>query len=245
MGHRFLLINLACVLTSAFPALPQENEITVALPGGATMEFVWIDPGTFFMGSAASELGSNEEPQHEVTISQGFYLGKYEMTQGQWEAVMNTTPWSDRGADQSNPNFPAAPLSWHDVLEFAARLNNAAGEAIFRLPTEAEWEYAARAGTTTHWSFGDDEDELGAHAWYWDNTLGIEQPYFREVGSKRPNPWGLHSHARPCMGVVSGLVWPLHRRQQDRSHRPVDGHSARRAQRPLLRPCRRRAFGRP
>lgn len=129
------------------------------------MEFVWIEPGTFLMGSVAAEVerGSDKEPKHEVTISQGFYLGKYEMTQAQWEAVMNTTPWSGR-TDQSNPSFPAAPLSWNDVIEFTGRLNEAAGETIYWLPTEADWDYAARAGTTTRRSFGDNEAQLGDHS---------------------------------------------------------------------------------
>ena len=132
------------------------GELVVSLPGGAEMEFVWISPGTFQMGSPNSEAGrnSNEGPVHEVEISQGFYLGKYEITQGQWESVMGETPWSGQSYVQSNSSHPAVYISWEDMRRFAAKLNSEAGEAVYRLPTEAEWEYACRAGTQTQWSFG-------------------------------------------------------------------------------------------
>jgi len=182
------------------------DDILIAdLPGGATMEFVWIEPGTFTMGSPLSEPGrySDEGPQHEVTISRGFYLGKYELTQGQWESVMGTTPWS-RWIDaqsnphypefsyaQSNPSHPAVYLWWSDMREFIGKLNVAAGERIYRLPTEGEWEYSCRAGTTTRWSFGDDESQLGDFAWYRDNAWNVGLKYAQPVGTKLPNPWGL------------------------------------------------------
>ena len=168
-------------------------EITVNLPGGATMDFVWIEPGTFLMGSSGTGGESDERPQHEVTISRGFFLGKYEITQAQWEAVMGTTPWSGSSYVQSDPNHPASYISWeadwlffwrNGVQEFIQRLNEAAGDSLYRLPTEAEWEYACRAGTTTRWSFGDDESQLRNYAWY-KGSVG-------NVGGKLPNPWGLY-----------------------------------------------------
>ena len=164
------------------------------LPGGAMMEIVWIPPGTFTMGSPSSEpgRGSDEGPQHEVTISQGFYLGKYEITQGQWESVMGTRPWSGKSYVRENANHPAVYISWNDVQEFIRRLNNAEGSEVYRLPTEAEWEYACRAGTTTRWSFGDDESELGRYAWYWDNAWTVGERYAHAVGTKLANPWGLY-----------------------------------------------------
>jgi formylglycine-generating enzyme required for sulfatase activity len=178
-----------------------EGIITVDLPGGSAMEFVWIEPGTFTMGSPDSEPGrySAEGPQHEVTISQGFYLGKFEITQGQWEAVMGATPWSGQSYVQLNPNHPAVYISWDDMQEFIQRLNEAAGEELYRLPTEAEWEYAVRAGTTTRWSFGDDEGQLGDYAWYYDNAWNAGLQYAQPVGTKLPNPWGLYD--------MHGNVW--------------------------------------
>lgn len=156
------------------------------LPGGATMDFVWIEAGTFFMGSPLSESGrhSNEDPQHKVAISKGFYLGKYEVTQGQWESVMGSNP-----SYYSGSNHPVEMVSWHDVQEFIWALNAAAGDSLYRLPSEAEWEYVARAGSTSRWPFGDDESQLRDYAWYEDNNSPNGT---KEVGTKLSNPWGLH-----------------------------------------------------
>ena len=96
------------------------REIVVRLAGGANMEMVWIEPGTFRMGSPSSESGrsSDEGPQHKVTITQGFYLGKYEITQEQWKSVMGTTPWSGKDYVQTDANHPAVYISWNDMQEF-------------------------------------------------------------------------------------------------------------------------------
>lgn len=174
--------------------------ITATLPGGTQMEMVWITPGTFLMGSPASDPDAYHEeyPQHQVTISKGFYLGKYEITQGQWQAVMGTVPWSGQTYVQSNPNNPAAYISWDDMQAFVHKLNQTAGDSLYRLPTEVEWEYAYRAGTTTRWPFGDDEGPLGEYAWYDQN---VREPfvYGHRVGGKLPNPWGLYD--------MPGNVW--------------------------------------
>jgi len=187
------------------------EEITVELPGGATMAFVWIDSGTFTMGTTKEQeqllrsqglwhnLFENERPVHPVTISQGFYLGKYEITQAQWESVMGTTPWSGQSYVQANPTHPAGYISWNDVQAFIHALNEAAGDSLYRLPTEAEWEYACRAGTTTRWSFGDDESQLGEYAWYYDNAWDVGERYAHAVGAKVPNAWGLYD--------MHGNVW--------------------------------------
>jgi len=120
------------------------------------------------MGSPVNEpeRRDNEVPQHDVTIRKGFYLGKYEMTHGQWEAVMGTTPWSGESYARANASHPAVSVSWNEVQLFIQTLNAAAGDSLYRLPTEAEWEYACRAGTTTRWLFGDDESQLTNYAWY-------------------------------------------------------------------------------
>jgi len=126
------------------------EEITVDLLGGATMDFVWIDPGTFTMGSPETEenRGDDEGPQHKVTISSGFYLGSYEVTQEQWESVMGTTPWSGKINVESDSRHPAVYISWHNVQTFIHALNVAAGDSLYRLPSESEREYSARARTT-------------------------------------------------------------------------------------------------
>ena len=164
------------------------EERTFSLPGGAEMEFVWIGPGVFQMGATESDREYPfEGPLHEVEISTGFYLGQYEVTLGQWEAVMGTPPWAGRDFVQEHSSLPAVYISWYDTQWFIGRLNAAAGDSLYRLPSEAEWEYACRAGTQTRWSFGDDESQLTDYAWYEDNASGVN-----EVGLKRPNGWGLY-----------------------------------------------------
>ena len=169
-------------------------EKTFTLPGGATIEMVWIEPGTFIMGSPESEDGrdTNEGPQHEVTITRGFWLGKYELAQEQFESVTKSHPWSSgRLYVAEGPNYPAAYISWDDMQYLIGKLNEFEEAEIYRLPTEAEWEYACRAGATTRWAFGDDESLLREYAWYEDNGCDEEQCYAHEVGTKLPNPWGL------------------------------------------------------
>ncbi|MFH1571168.1 MAG: PKD domain-containing protein, partial [Gemmatimonadota bacterium] len=172
---------------------PVTREMTVDLPGGATMQFVWIEPGTFVMGSAAAEPGrsGDEGPQHQVTITRGFWLGKYEVTQGQWYAAMGTSPWSGASGGQADSRYPASAISWDMAQDLVHQLNAHEGATAYRLPTEAEWEYACRAGTTTPWSFGGDEAQLPEYAWYADNALNVGLQNAQPVGMKRPNAWGL------------------------------------------------------
>ena len=167
------------------------GEMTVDLPGGATMDFVWVEPDKFTMGSPDSRW-SFERPLHEVTLSRGVWMGQYEVTQGQWASVMGTRPWVDRSYVKEGESYPAVYISWYDAQELVDRLNEAAGADVYRLPTEAEWEYACRAGTTTRWSFGDDEAALADHAWYYDNGWGAGLRFARLVGTKLANPSGLY-----------------------------------------------------
>ncbi len=153
------------------------------------MEFVLIPAGTFEMGSAQGD--KDERPVHTVTISKSFYLGKYEVTQAQWQAIMGSNP----SLFQGDANRPVEQV-WFDVVQdFIRKLNAKEGDGRYRLPTEAEWEYAARAGTSTAYSFGDDVSQLGQYAWYKDNASGQTHP----VGQKKPNPWGLYD--------MHGNVW--------------------------------------
>ena len=145
-----------------------------------------LSRGVFQMGSPDSEEGhrDSEGPVHEVEISRGFWLGKYEVTQGQWEAVMEETPWSGRSGVRENSSHPAVYISWDDVHAFIGRLNDAAGDSLYRLPMEAEWEYACRAGTSTRWSFGNDESDLTDYAWYEDNAEDAGEDYAHAVGDE-------------------------------------------------------------
>ena len=161
---------------------PTGETLTLDLGGGVTMELVRIPGGTFMMGSDHYHFPW-EMPVHSVTISRDFYIGRFEVTQAQWEAVMGDNPSYFDGCD----NCPVESVSWDDVVEFCETLSSMTGYDI-RLPTEAEWEYACRAGTTTEYSFGDDRNDVGDYGWYRDNSS--DQSH--EVGGKLPNAWGLY-----------------------------------------------------
>jgi formylglycine-generating enzyme required for sulfatase activity len=166
------------------------KELTVDLGGGVKMEFVLIPAGSFIMGH---EKGVNDEkPVHKVTITKPFYLGRYEVTQEQWQAVMGNNPSVFEG-----PKNPVEVVSWNDCRDFLAKLNEKlrSGGAKFGLPTEAQWEYACRAGTTTRYSFGDDPARLDDYAWWGNNAQRTTHP----VGQKKPNAWGLYD--------MHGNVW--------------------------------------
>jgi formylglycine-generating enzyme required for sulfatase activity/serine/threonine protein kinase len=146
-----------------------------AVKHGIGMEMVLVPAGSFKMGSTNGER--NEQPVHEVKISQPFYMGKYEVTQAQWQAVMGSNPSAFKG-----DNLPVETVSWDDAIAFIALLNAQNNGYTYRLPTEAEWEYACRAGTT-----GDYEGDIDAMAWYDQNSGGKTH----EVGTKVPNAFGL------------------------------------------------------
>jgi len=150
------------------------------------MQFVLIPAGTFMMGTAITEEGDEDEhPQHHVTLSQPFYLQTTPVTQGQWRHLMEGNPssFSNCGED-----CPVEHVSWHDAQKFIKKLNQLERIDQYRLPTEAEWEYACRAGSTLSFCFGDEETELGHYAWYEDNSQESTHP----VGQLKPNAWGLY-----------------------------------------------------
>jgi formylglycine-generating enzyme required for sulfatase activity len=156
------------------------------------MKFKLIPAGMFQMGSEDGD--ASEMPVHEVRIRRPFYLGVFEVTNAEWKEVMGSVPsnWKD-------DNSPVERVSLDDVEQFCEKLSarpaeKAAGR-VYRLPTEAEWEYACRAGTATRFSFGDNESALGEHAWFTANSGEQTSP----VGQKEANPWGLHD--------MYGNVW--------------------------------------
>ncbi|MFO7906361.1 MAG: formylglycine-generating enzyme family protein [Pirellulaceae bacterium] len=174
----------------------QQEEITNSI--GMTLKLV--PAGEFMMGSPEDELhrGEDEGPQHRVRITQPFYLGETEVTQGQWEAVMDTQPWQGELYAEEGSDYPANYISWEDAVAFCERLSEKEGRT-YRLPTEAEWEYACRAGTDTAYTFGDDPSELGEYAWFKDNVDAVGEEYAHEVGRKRANDFGLYD--------MHGNVW--------------------------------------
>ena len=167
------------------------------------MEMVLIKHGNFIMGSPKTELGDggkhieDESPQHEVRISRDFYMGQTEVTQGQWKAIMGTEPWKGKEHVKEDENYPASYVSWFQAGEFCKKLSEQEEKQgrKYRLPTEAEWEYACRAGSKTAYSFGESSKSLGNYAWFNGNSNGQTHP----VGEKRANAWGLYD--------MHGNVW--------------------------------------
>ncbi|MFM8323797.1 MAG: formylglycine-generating enzyme family protein [Pirellulaceae bacterium] len=163
------------------------------------MKLVLIPKGTFMMGSPKTELGDagkhieDESPQHEVRISRDFYMGQTEVTQGQWKAIMGTEPWKGKENVKEGENYPASYVSWTQAGEFCQRLSTREETQgrKYRLPTEAEWEYACRAGTKTKYSFGEDEGKLSEYAWFDANAKNAGESYAHEVGRKQANGNGL------------------------------------------------------
>jgi len=162
------------------------RELTLDLGDGVTMALVYIKPGIFVMGGESKTDGKFqcvEVPKHEVRLTKGFYLGKYEVTQAQYQAIMGSNP----GRSTKAPDCPVDNVSAQVASEFCDKLAEKTGLDV-RLPTEAEWEYASRAGKDTPWFFGSVPSQLGEYAWFKDNANGKSHP----VGQKKPNPWGLY-----------------------------------------------------
>jgi len=163
------------------------------------MKLKLIPAGEFQMGSPANEEDrEDDEHHHRVRITKPFYLGVYEVTQGQWEAVMETRPWSDKGYVKEGPDYAASYVSWDAAREFCELLSKREGKT-YRLPTEAEWEYSCRGGTTTAYHFGNNASRLGEYAWYEVNASDVDEQYSHRVGQKKANPFGLHD--------MHGNVW--------------------------------------
>jgi formylglycine-generating enzyme required for sulfatase activity len=161
---------------------PAKTEV-VDLGGGVTMEFVLIPRGAFQMGSFMEAAGdADETPRHQVTLTQPFFLGKYEVTQEQWTRLMGSNPSRFKGAKR-----PVDTVSWNDCQRFLEKLHAKTGRT-FTLPTEAQWEYACRAGTDLRWNIGDQPTSFGEHAWFIQNSGKTTHP----VGEKKPNAWGIH-----------------------------------------------------
>jgi len=169
----------------AAKAFAVEKELSLDLGNAVIIRFALIPAGKFIMGSPPTEKGRRkdyDETRHETTISKPFYLGVYEVTQQQYEAVTGSNHSSLKSA-----NNPVERVSWQDCVQFCDDVSNKTGMTV-RLPTEAEWEYACRAGTDTSFYFGDDESRLDDYAWYSRNSGRTTHP----VGEKAPNAWGLY-----------------------------------------------------
>ena len=175
--------------------IPVETELD--LGDGVKMQFILVPAGEFVMGSPASERWrrTNEGPEHRVRITKSFYMGIHEVSEEQYEAVMKLNlQYESRGFRVDTTNKAVEGIWWPRASEFCRKLGESAGVKV-RLPTEAEWEYACRAGTATAYCFGDDVSRLGEYAWYGENRDRGTYP----GGRKKPNAWGLYD--------MHGNVW--------------------------------------
>lgn len=171
------------------------------------MKLVVIPPGKFTMGSQESEeIRDDNEDQVQVTLTHSFWLGKHEVRQSEWQQIMGTQPWQGAENGRDGDQYPATSVTWEDAREFCRKLTHRERHAgrlasgwVYELPTEAQWEYACRAGTTTAYSFGANDADLGDFAWFERNAQAIDEKYAHQPGQKKPNPWGLHD--------MHGNVW--------------------------------------
>jgi formylglycine-generating enzyme required for sulfatase activity len=193
------------------PSKPQSRSVRQAgearQDNGLAMKFMSCPRGTFLMGSPPSEKDREfDEDQVHVTLSSGFWLGKYPVTQAEWERLMRTSPWKGKVFVKEGHDYPATYVNWDEASEFAEKLTQQERKAgrlpddwSYVLPTEAQWEYACRAATCGRFSFGDLEPRLDEFAWYSNNTSTVREEFAHRVGRKQPNAWGLYD--------MHGNVW--------------------------------------
>jgi formylglycine-generating enzyme required for sulfatase activity len=181
------------------PDETQKVEIQDILPEGKPytvpdldMQMIWVPPGKFVMGSPKSEPGHrlDEEELHQVIISRGFWIGQFEVSQAQFETILGENPSTFK-----DPLMPVHKVNWEEAMEFCEALtdreksvNRMPDKWGFNLPTEAQWEYACRADTTTVFHFGNEAEELSQYGWFVDNSDGSP----KTIGTKKPNAWGIH-----------------------------------------------------
>jgi formylglycine-generating enzyme required for sulfatase activity len=180
---------------------PNAATVTVTINIPRLLDQILVTAGNFMMGSPANEKDrDDDERQHRVEIERPFYIGKYEVTQEQWQTVTGDRPWQGQEYAKANPKHAVNYISWNDCQSFLEKLNAKTG-LNFVLPTEAEWEYACRAGTTSRFYYGDDPNysDLKNYAWFADNAYRADEKYPHAVGQKKPNTWGLHD--------MHGNVW--------------------------------------
>lgn len=183
---------------SAAPPSTLEKQVTNSIG----MQLVLIPAGRFRMGSPLTEANRElNEKQVDVTLRRDFYIGMTEVTQRQWQDVMGTTPWKGRDKVREGDKYPATYVSWDEAWEYCTTLSKKEAGTEYRLPTEAEWEYACRGGTSTRYSFGDDDARLGEYAWYGGLGSGSarDERYGHAVATLKPNPFGLYD--------MHGNVW--------------------------------------
>lgn len=203
VNARFHESNLSSVKFPPGFSLPEpakvcpsrQANVSLDLGNKQILKLIWCPAGRFLMGSPNTEAGrSYDETQHRVVLATGFWIGQYPVTQGQFETIMGENPSHNKKnkimglfGGETQPNHPVDSVLFHDVTRFVERLNTLFPHLSFALPTEAQWEYACRAGTTTEYYFGDSAANLKEYAWFFENTRAT-----MPVGLKKPNPAGLY-----------------------------------------------------
>ena len=201
-------------LAAASPAVEAAPEPTATWTNDLQMTFVLIPAGSFDMGSESGD--DDERPVRATRIDEPFYMGQFEVTQAQWFSVMESDPSQFTDDD----NRPVENVSWNDAQAFIDKLNATDPSATYRLPTEAEWEYVARAGAATAYAFGDDPAELDAYGWYADNAGNTTHP----VGEKQPNAWDVHAMHGGVWEWVRDRYGPYHSGDAGESPEPPPGN---------------------
>jgi formylglycine-generating enzyme required for sulfatase activity len=202
-GAGFIVVAVAFAANLALGQVPSfvgTHAGQVRDDNGLKMKVVWCPPGTFTMGSPKDERDRlDDENQVQVTLTKGFWLGREEVTQSEWNRIMQTAPWKGKKDVKEGDNYPAAFVNWNEAMKFCEKLTEQETRAgrlrsdwQYILPTEAQWEYACRAGTKSRFSFGDDESTLGEYAWFAKNAFFASETYPHPAAQRKSNPWGLH-----------------------------------------------------
>ena len=188
---------------------PAQLDLGDPIVNSVGMVLVPIPSGEFQMGSPDfdKDAQDNEKPRHLVKITKPFYLSAFEVTQQQYEKVMGDRPWQGEDFVTDGPDYPATNMRWKEAVDFCRKLSEQEG-VEYRLPTEAEWEYACRAGTNTVYSFGDDVSKLGQHAWYDKNGWNAGKQHAQPAGQKLPNTWGLYDMHGNVLELCQDLFTP-------------------------------------
>ncbi|MCH2201499.1 MAG: formylglycine-generating enzyme family protein [Fuerstiella sp.] len=202
-GHRVLgVLLLAPSIATCSAADLLLAAGTIRSDNALKLKLAWCPPGQFRMGSPLDEEGRQaDEDQVDVTLTHGFWLGRTEVTQAQWKSIMGTDPWlehGDPGSYRPGADYPAVFVSHNEAMSCCAKLTNQEQHAgrlsldwKYTLPTEAQWEYACRSGSTTRYSFGREASQLANYAWFDENAAKVGEKYAHQVGQKRGNFWGL------------------------------------------------------
>jgi formylglycine-generating enzyme required for sulfatase activity len=203
MSRRFLIAALLLLIQSTTLFAQAAGDIEGSKAGDRKelvpgIFFRWCPEGTFTMGE--------DDAKVDVELTKGFWLGETEVTQGQWQKVMGTTPWKGKAYVKEGENYAASYISHDDAVACCEKLTAHESNAgrlpkgwKFSLPTEAQWEYACRSGTTTTFSFGNNESLMRHNGWYFKNAVGVDEQYAHQVGQKKANAWGLRD--------MHGNVW--------------------------------------